>query len=365
MMEAHPLSAAFKAVESEPKTTVIILENDLFRRAPANTVTRLLRSSSHLIVIDHIESATAAAAEMVLPAGTFAESDGTLINSEGRAQRFFQVLNPSSEVEESWRWLREGSMAAGIESEANWQSFDDLTTVMAADMPVFASIPLVAPARKAHGKIAREPGRYSGRTSMLANISVHEPKPPDDPDSALAFSMESGPESVPPALRPFFWAPGWNSIQSVNKFQSDIGGALRGGDPGVRLIEPSNQSHWRYFSAPHSHKADPDARLLIPMFHIFGSEELSRYAQGISQLVPHSYVALNPEDAVQIGTKAGDQVEVTISDSSFELDVVLRDDLPRGVAGLPAGLVEIDGMTSPAYARLAPAKVTSSAGGAA
>ena len=31
---------------------------------------------------------------MVLPAATFAETDGTLVNNEGRAQRFFQVFVP-------------------------------------------------------------------------------------------------------------------------------------------------------------------------------------------------------------------------------------------------------------------------------
>src|SRR5437879_13595950 len=104
---------------------------------------------------------------------------------------------------------------------------------MAAEMHVFVSIPQVAPPRTAVGKIAREPNRYSGRTAMLANISVHEPKPPDDPDSALAFSMESDPGLAPPSLNPFFCAPGWNSIQAVNKFQSEIGSPFPGGDPGI------------------------------------------------------------------------------------------------------------------------------------
>ena len=366
MMEARPLSAVSQAVESEPATTLIVLENDLFRRTSANEVKSLLRSAHHLIVLDHIETATTEAAEVVLPAGTFAESDGTIVNSEGRAQRFFQVFNPSSDVEESWRWLREGSMAAGIETEAKWQSFDDLTTVMAAEMPPFASLPLVAPARKAVGKIAREPNRYSGRTSMLANISVHEPKPPDDPDSALAFSMESSPAPAPTALLPFFWAPGWNSVQSVNKFQSEIGGHLRGGDPGVRLIEPSPQPAWQYFSAmPAVQNAGPDQCLLIPIFHIFGSEELSSHAHGISELVPRPYIALHPVDASRLGANAGEEIKVIAGDFSFELEVLLRNDLPRGVAGLPAGLVPIEAMASPVFARLTPAKVESSAGGAA
>ena len=50
--------------------------------------------------------------------------------------------------------------------------------------------PLPRSFRMADAKISREPHRYSGLTSITANISVVEPKPPDDPDSALAFSME-------------------------------------------------------------------------------------------------------------------------------------------------------------------------------
>jgi NADH-quinone oxidoreductase subunit G len=366
MMDARSLSAAFQAVENEPATTVVVLENDLFHRIPESEATSLLRGARHLIVLDHLESPTTAAAGVVLPAATFAEADGTLVSSEGRAQRFFQVFDPSSDVKESWRWLREGSLAAGIQTEAQWHSFDDLTTAMAAEMAAFASIPLVAPARKVAGKIAREPNRYSGRTSMLANISVHEPKPPEDRDSALAFSMESGPEPAPPALIPFFWSPGWNSIQSVNKFQIEIGGALRGGDPGVRLIEPLPQRDWQYFSAiPVTYTGRPEEWLLIPIFHIFGSEELSRLARAISQLVPRPYVALNPADAALIGANAGEEIKVTTARSSFDLEVLMRPDLPRGVAGLPAGLLPSQTGASSPFARLMPAKIESPAGGVA
>jgi NADH-quinone oxidoreductase subunit G len=364
MIGAAPFSAVLTDIKSKPATTLIVLENDLFRRTTSREVTSLLESIRHLVVLDHLESSTTEAAEVVLPAGTFAESDGTLVNNEGRAQRFFQVFVPSSDVEESWRWLREGSMAAGIKTGATWQSFDDLTSKMATEVPAFSPIPLVAPARKAAGKIAREPNRYSGRTSMLANISVHEPKPPDDPDSALAFSMESGPQSVPPSLLPFFWAPGWNSIQSVNKFQTEVGDHLRGGDPGVRLIEPLQQSDWHYFwTIPEVRNTSPDEWLLIPIFHIFGSEELSCHARAISQLLPRQYIALNTPDASRLGINTG-KIRVTANDSSFDLEVILRDDLPSGVAGLPAGLLPIEALPFPAFAKLSPARVATTAEGA-
>ena len=55
-------------------------------------VDRLLAAAQHIVMIDHIEHATSAKADVVLPAATFAEADGTLVNNEGRAQRFFQVF---------------------------------------------------------------------------------------------------------------------------------------------------------------------------------------------------------------------------------------------------------------------------------
>jgi NADH-quinone oxidoreductase subunit G len=353
LMDPRPFSEAFQWIQSEPTSTAIVLENDLFRRAPARVMTALLRGVRHLVVLDHLVNATIEAAELVLPAGTFAESDGTLVNSEGRAQRFFQVSDPT-DVQESWRWLREGSQAAGFNKEAQWQSLDDLITAMAAELSAFGAIPMVAPSHSAAGKIAREPNRYSGRTATLANISVHEPKPPDDPDSALAFSMESGPGTVPSSLIPFFWAPGWNSIQAVNKFQSEVGGPLRGGDPGVRLIEPSQESDWQYVAAiPSAFKARHGEWLLVPIFHIFGSEELSRHAQGIAQVISRPYLALNPTEASLLGAKSGEQIKVSVDGSQFELEVMLRADLPRGVAGLPAGFPPLEGVMMPAFCKLA------------
>jgi NADH-quinone oxidoreductase subunit G len=355
LMEPRPFSEAFRSIKQGSVNTLVVLENDLFGRAPATEMTSLLRAMRHLLVLDHLANATTEMASVVLPAGTFAESDGTFVNNEGRAQRFYQVLDPSTDAQESWRWLREGSMAASFETEAQWESLDDLTKAMVSEIPAFKAIPQVAPPRNSVGKIAREPNRYSGRTAMVANVNVHEPKPPDDPDSALAFTMESGPGSAPPSLIPFFWAPGWNSVQAVNKFQTEVGGPLRGGDPGVRLIEPPTEPVWEYFSdIPAAFKAKPGEWLLIPIFHIFGSEELSRHAEGISQLVPQPYLALNPVDAALLGVKEGEHIKVAVESSPLELEVTLRADLPRSTAGVPAGVSGLEGLSLPAFYKLAP-----------
>jgi NADH-quinone oxidoreductase subunit G len=116
---------------------------------------------------------------------------------------------------------------------------------------------------------------------------------------------------------------------------------------------------------PTAFKSKPGEWLLVPIFHIFGSEELGRHAQSISQLVPRPYLALNPAEASQLGVNAGEQINVAVEDFRFELEVVLRADLPRGVAGLPAGLPPVEGMVLPAFGKLSPILTELSASGAA
>ena len=102
---------------------------------------------------------------------------------------------------------------------------------------------------------------------MLANISVHEPKPPTDVDSSLAFSMESGPQQPATFADSVFWVPGWNSIQATNKYQSEIGGALRGGDPGIRLVEPARAPHSQDSpSVPQAFRSDRGSWQVVPSF---------------------------------------------------------------------------------------------------
>jgi NADH-quinone oxidoreductase subunit G len=331
LMEAPALDAALEA-EAD---TVIILENDLYRRLPAAVVDKFLARFQHVTVLDHLENATTTKAELVLPAATFAEGDGTLVSSEGRAQRFFRAFVPPAPIQESWRWL------------GSWETLDEAVAALAASLPQLAAVTRAAPSanfRMADAKVPREPHRYSGRTSMLANISVHEPKPPDDPDSPLSFSMEGNPDQPPSPLLPFFWTPGWNSIQAVNKFQAEIGGPLRQGDPGVRIIEPTGTEFSFFEQPPPAFETREGEWLVVPLYHIFGSEEVSRSAPAIAELSPEPYVSINPEDA----SRLGGEVELF----GRHLPVKVAADLAPGQAGVPAGVPPFAGLELPVRSRI-------------
>ena len=190
-------------MEKGAAQTVLVMENDLYRRADASQVDRLLGAARHVIVIDHTDSATTARADVVLPAATFAEQSGTLVSLEGRAQRFFSVLPPAGDIRESWRWLVDIMRATGRTLSPAWRNLDDVTAAMIDAVPALKILRYVAPRadfRMTGQKIPRQPRRYSGRTAMTAHLDLREPKPPDDPDSPLAFSMEGSRDS--PAARP-------------------------------------------------------------------------------------------------------------------------------------------------------------------
>jgi len=353
LMSSRGIEAALDAVEEGRADTMIILENDLFRKAPRERLVRCLEKLKHLVVIDHLFHETALGAEVVLPAATFAEASGTLVSNEGRAQRFFQVFVPEGNIRPSWLWLRDIlALTEGLEGVL-WQTLDDCMSALARTMPVFSPVPDVAPGadfRILGQRIPRQPARASGRTSMHAHVNIHEQKPPEDHDSPLAFSMEGYGGEPPASLIPRFHFPGWNSVQSMNKFQIEVGGPLRGGDPGVRLIEPGGLSERPDYFTDVPGKFMPGSKfLVIPLFHIFGSEELSSLSSSVEELIPEPYVALNPDDASRLGLDEGEKAELCFSEGVCFLRASLSSGLPAGCVGLPFGLPGLAGVSRDEY----------------
>ena len=338
LFDARPLEEVLASIE-HTDSVVVVLENDLDRRLQTADVDRLIERAK-LVVLDHQMTATARRADVVLPAASFAEATGTLVNMEGRAQRYFQNFDPayydrSIATLESWRWL--GRIRGG---DAEHENLDAVLADIEAALPQFKGIVDAAPGAKfrMHGMgLARAPHRQSGRTAARAIVFVHEPKATVDDDTALNFSMEgyngAGREDRPPELLPFAWAPGWNSPQAWNKFQTEVGGALRGGDPGVHLLKPSGRAA-SYFSPTAARRGD-DLHA-IPLHEHFGSEELSNLAAPIQTRIPAAYVVLNSDEARRL--RIGDSARVSMDGIDMHLAVRTRDDFPRNGVGLPVGL---------------------------
>ncbi|MBS7660486.1 NADH-quinone oxidoreductase subunit NuoG [Pseudomonas lalucatii] len=342
---SQSLDAALQALSAGEADALVVLENDLYRRAEATRVDAALAAAKVVLVADHQYTPTAAKAHLLLPVATFAEGDGTLVSQEGRAQRFFQVFDPAYHdgdnlVREGWRWLH--ALHATLQGgSVDWTQLDQVTEACAAAVPALAGIRTAAPSAtfRIRGlKLSREPHRYSGRTAMRANISVHEPRQPQDQDSAFAFSMEGYSGSAEPRQQiPFAWSPGWNSPQAWNKFQDEVGGHLRAGDPGVRLFEAAGVA-LPWFAPCAAFSPPPGSLQAVPLHHLFGSEETSARAAPIQARAPQPYVALARAEAARLGVDDGALLSLTLNDQELRLPLQVREDLALGLAGLPVGL---------------------------
>jgi NADH-quinone oxidoreductase subunit G len=354
LLGGKPIKEAFKRINEGEVETVIVLENDPLRSLKTEAAKTFL-GTKNIIILDHLINPCMENAGIILPAATFAESDGTFVNNEGRAQRFYKVIPAKGECQESWRWIRDIMLETGMGPAEEWMTFEGILNALSRDFPELSGINRAAPPagfRIAGMKVPREPHRHSGRTAMHADISVFEPRTPQDPDTPLSFSME-GFEGVPPApLISHYWSPGWNSVQSLNKFQEEVVGPLKGGDPGKRLIVPKEGEAHPYFTEiPSAFSPLEGEFLFVPFYHVFGSEELSVKSAGITELAPAPYAALSSQDASKMGLKSGGPFKFEIGGEEYCLPLKVDDSLPGGIAGIPAGVPGLVGLILPEIGR--------------
>jgi len=89
----------------------------------------------YLIVLDTHLCATAEYANVVLPIGTYAESDGTFTNHAGRVQRFRPAVKPPGEARPGWEAL--GALLAALDGRMHFDGAEAVFTALAADCPPF------------------------------------------------------------------------------------------------------------------------------------------------------------------------------------------------------------------------------------
>jgi NADH-quinone oxidoreductase subunit G len=162
----------------------------------------------------------------------------------------------------------------------------------------------------------------------------------------------------PSSMIPFFWSPGWNSVQAINKYQEEIGGSLKGDDPGLRLIEPKKGAVPKYFTdLPEIFIPLQDHLWLVSLHHIFGSEELSARGEAVAKRVPKSYVMVNDHDANELKLTSGTILEFEVNRQPYKLPVEISTSIPKGIAGMPYGLPGLPFIDLPAWAILKSTKL--------
>ena len=365
LLASGGLQSAARELGSGAPAVLVVLEADLERVLGAAGAARLMGSAAFRILIDHTQNGTAERAELVLPSATVFESSGSMVSSEGRAQRFFAVLPSPEPAREAWRWIAELAGAAGLSSPGAG-GLDALIAEIERKLPVFSGLAEAAPGadfRVRGMRVPRGSPRETSRTARYANVDVHEAPPTEDRDAPLSHSMEGLQGRPPSSLASRFWAPGWNSDQALHKFQDEVGGSLKDGDSGVRLLEPRDGTAGAapYGSPPEAFAPREGELLVLPRAEVFGSEELSSLSPAVRARVGAAYLALGREDAERLGLAEGSKLRLQLAGArgaeavSVELPVRIEP-MPRGVAAAPLFVAPIPAALLPGRAVITEAK---------
>jgi NADH-quinone oxidoreductase subunit G len=112
----------------------LVVFGDVLDPADTIQVPAEIRSKlTELIYVGPFEDETAKQATVVLPAGAWAEEDGTMVNFEGRVQRVRRAHVPRAERRPAWRIAADVARSAAVELPA-WASSADVLASLAGSV---------------------------------------------------------------------------------------------------------------------------------------------------------------------------------------------------------------------------------------
>lgn len=120
------------------KAMYIMGENPVLSDPDMHHTVKALKNLDFLVVQDIFLTETADLADVVLPATSFAEKDGTFTNTERRVQRVRKAVNPPGEAREDSWVIAEISKRLGY--EMNYRSMEEVMQEIGRVWPAMAGI---------------------------------------------------------------------------------------------------------------------------------------------------------------------------------------------------------------------------------
>ena len=129
------------------------------------------------VYIGHHGDKGAHAADVILPAASYAEKDGTYVNTEGRVQFAEKAVFAPGDAREDWTILR--ALADALKVEVGFDSFAELQAAMIREVPAlgeeglaaYGALPKADAKAKAEGTIGAYPIKDFYLTNPIARAS--------------------------------------------------------------------------------------------------------------------------------------------------------------------------------------------------
>jgi formate dehydrogenase major subunit len=262
----------FNAIyEGKIKALYLVGENPVLTEANASHAKEALEKADFLVVQDIFLNETAELADVVLPASSFAEKDGTFTNTERRVQRVRKAIDPVGDAKPDW-WI-----ISQIAKKLGAEGFD-----YSHPEQIMEEISSVVPA-------------YGGISySRLEKTGLQWPCPSTDhPGTPILHVDQTGTKSGKCKLMPLeFRGPAENT------------------DAEFPLLLTTDRS----------------------LYHYHGT--MTRRAYGLNELDGEEKIKINPEDAESMGLADGEMILVSSRRGRVEAKVQVTDICPPGTVSM-------------------------------
>lgn len=247
-------------------------ENPILSEADSNHVKRALDNLDFFVVQDIFMTESAQYADVVLPAASFAEKDGTFTNTERRVQRVRKAVVPEGDAKCDW-WI-----ASEIAKRMGAKGFDYNS---ASD--IMDEINKVAPI-------------YGGITfERIENEGLQWPCPTTDHPGTKFLHSEK------------FTKP--NGLGKL--FPLTYKASVELPDKDYPLLLTTDRSLYHYHTST-----------------------MTRKVEGLEILDGEEFLKVNPEDADQMGIKDGEYVTVRSRRGDVKVKIKITHIVPKGIASL-------------------------------
>jgi formate dehydrogenase alpha subunit len=275
-------------LEGEIEALYMMGENPILSEADANHVKKALEELDFFVAQDLFLSESAEYADVVLPAASFVEKEGTFTNTERRVQRVRQAIPPRGDAKPDW-WivcqLAQKMGEEGFEFESAAEVMQEINAVT----PIYGGI--------TYDRLGKNGLQWPCRDA-------------DDPGTKF---LHEGQFARPNGLGQF--------VPLTYKQSAEIA------DQEYPLILTTDRS----------------------LYHYHGST-MTRRVDGLVDLDPHEELKINPADAARFSIVDGQWVEVSSRRGQVKVRAKVTETCPEGVTSMTFHFAEAptNELTNPA-----------------
>lgn len=289
------------AYHGKIKGLYIMGENPMISDPNLNHTEEALKKLDFLVVQDIFHTETTRFAHVVLPASTWAEKNGTFVNSDRRVLRVRKAVDCPGQAREDWRIIHELAARMG-KPMPNYRDEAEIFDELARVTPIMAGI--------SHAR--------------LEHHGIQWPCPtPDHPGTPTLY---------------------------LDKFNTPTGKAK------LFPVEHVDQTERATTEYPFILNS---GRIL---YH-YHTGTMSRRNKALTNFTNNPYVLMHPNDASKLGIKHGEKVRITSSRGALETHVRIADEVLEGELFMPWHYTEaqVNRLTRDEldpYSRIAPFKIS-------